>query len=178
MKTNFTFRHEETQEAPRRYAQERLDKLEKYFHRPLEANVVITLDKHHHEVEITILADGTTLTGKDSAADLMSALDLVADKLEIQAQRHRDRYKRRKGKEFEAAPAAGDATPAGLSREPQIIRADRFQPKPLSVEEALLLLRENGDTFIVFRNAATELVNVLYRRNDGHFGLIEPNNPA
>ena len=178
MKTNFTFRHAEPQEAARDYAQERLDKLEKYFHRPLEANVVITLDKHRYEVEVAIAADGTTLNGKDSAADLLAALDLVADKMEIQAQRHRDRYKRRKGKEFEP-PAAGAAeTPAGTGSEPQIIRSDRFQPKPLSVEDALILLRDNGDAFIVFRNASTELVNVLYRRLDGHFGLIEPDNPA
>jgi len=176
MKTNFTFRHAETQEPARRYMQERLDKLEKYFHRPLEANVVITLDKHRYEVEITILADGTTLTGKDSAADLMSSLDLVADKLEVQAQRHRDRYKRRKGREPEA-PAPAER-PAGAAVEPQIFRSERFQPKPLSVEEALILLRDNGDNFIVFRNAATELINVLYRRKDGHYGLIEPNNPA
>jgi putative sigma-54 modulation protein len=176
MKTNFTFRHAETQEPARRYLQERLDKLEKYFHRPLEANVVITLDKHRYEVEINILADGTTMTGKDTAADLMAVLDLVADKLEVQAQRHRDRYKRRKGKEVEAPFPVEPPTVA--STEPQIIRSDRFQPKPLSVEEALLLLRENGDDFIVFRNAATELVNVLYCRKDGQYGLIEPNNPA
>jgi len=174
MKTNFTFRHAEGDEAARRFAQDRIDKLEKYFHRPLEANVVVTLEKFRYQVEVTLTADGTLVTCKEESADLMAALEQVMSKIEIQAHRHRDRFKRRKAREPETRVEA-EAEPAGAGlAHPQILRSDRFQPKPLSVDDAAVLLRQNTDTFIVFRNAATERINVLYRRRDGNFGLIEP----
>ena len=174
MKTNFTFRHAETDELARHYAQDRMDKLEKYFHRPLEANVVITLEKFRYQVEVTLAADGTVVTCKEESADLIAALEQVLSKIEIQAQRHRDRYKRRKIRDSEMREEAEEAPVAAGVAQPQIVRSNRFQPKPLSVDDAAVLLRQNSDTFIVFRNAATERINVLYRRRDGNFGLIEP----
>lgn len=175
MKTNFTFRHVDSDERARGYAEERIAKLERYFYRPLEANVVITQEKFRYQAEITLTGDGTVVTCKEESTDLLAALEQVLNKIEIQAQRHRDRFKRRKSPESppreESARPAPEATSAGR---PQIFRSNRFQPKPLSVDEAAILLQQNSDNFIVFRNSATEMINVLYRRRDGNFGLIEP----
>jgi putative sigma-54 modulation protein len=155
---------------------------EKYLHRPNEAVVVLTAEKFRRIAEITIRADNTVLTGKEETEDAKGSIDLALDKLEIQARRRRTKVKSRKKGSSEPAgggfavyrgPAEG-----GKDEEfvPGVIKEDKFVPKPMTVEDSLIVLEDSADDFLVFRNAETFGVCVVYRRRDGNYGLIEPEN--
>jgi putative sigma-54 modulation protein len=176
MKVTVTFRHQDSDEKLQDYVNQKISKLAKYFHRPMETNVVFSVEKFRHRAEITITADQTTFTGRETAGDAMSAFDLCLKVIEIQARRYRDRMKHRRSREEDASvPALAEyAEDSNSSAEPRIIKSDRYVKKPLSLEDAILLLKENHDDFLVFRDADSEKVSVLYRRRDGNFGLIEP----
>jgi putative sigma-54 modulation protein len=163
----------------RDYVDEKITRLaEKYLHKPKEATVVISAEKFRRLAEITIKADNTVITGKEETEDPKSAIDLALDKLEIQARRRRTRIKsRRKGASEEGVFAVYRGEPEDAEEaeiEPRIIKEDRFIPKPMSVEDALMTLEHSPEDFLVFRSADTFGVCVLYRRRDGNYGLIEP----
>ena len=156
----------------------------------VSVQVVITREKSRHHVEMTLHARGEHfMHGAATGRDLPAALSAAAEKLEHQAQRLKSRWTegKRQGisaaKAGSAAPrperarrvfatgvAAGEADGEGGVR---IIRARRYAVKPMSVDEAALEVGAGQGAFIVFRNASTDIVNVLFRRPDGHLGLIE-----
>lgn len=157
----------------------------------VSVQVVITREKSRHHVEMTLHARGEHfMHGAATGRDLPAALSAAAEKLEHQAQRLKSRWTegKRQGisaaKAGSAAPrperarrvfatgvAAGEADGEGGVR---IIRARRYAVKPMSVDEAALEVGVGQGAFLVFRNAMTDSVNVLFRRPDGHLGLIEP----
>jgi len=178
MKVTVTFRHMENDNEVRSYVEEKVTKLaKKYLHRSQEAQIVLGAEKFRRTAEITLKADNNVLVGKEEKEDLRSAIDLALDKLEIQARKHRERYKpKRKSSVFDGVFAVfrgdlGELTDEGF--EPQVIKVDKFVPKPMSVEDAILFLEDSRDDFIVFRNAYGLSFCVLYRMPDGHYGLIE-----
>jgi putative sigma-54 modulation protein len=176
MNIKVTFRHLDSDESLREYAEQKIGRLKKYFHRPVESNVIFSLEKFRHNAEITITADQNRFTGTETASDPMSAFDLCLDKVEIQARRYRDKMKRHRVREENISEPDTEFPPGeqASATHPEIIKTDRYIAKPLSMEDALLLLRDNDDDFLVFRDADSEKVTVLYKRKDGNFGLIEP----
>ncbi len=177
MKTTVTFRHTESSDAIRTYAQEKIDKIEKHLHRPVEALVVLSVEKFRHEAEVTVLADGLSINGREVTDDMYSAIDKVMEKVEKQAKKNRDRLKKRKGSnetpQLKPQESIGDETGSDLDM-PEVTSSKRFMPKPLSIDDAVMELNDTKEEFIVYRNAETEQVNVLFRRSKGNFGLIEP----
>ncbi|HUT53918.1 MAG TPA: ribosome-associated translation inhibitor RaiA [bacterium] len=180
MKVNVTFRHMEPDDELKSYVTEKVLKLaEKYLHKPNEAVVVLTAEKFRRIAEITIKADNTVLTGKEETEDTRGSIDLALDKLEIQARRRRTRVKsRQKGG---AEQGGGFAVYHGSAERtededfvPGVIKEDKFVPKPMTVEDSLIVLEDSADDFLVFRNAETFGICVVYRRPDGNYGLIEP----
>lgn len=178
MKVTVTFRHMDADDELREYVDEKVQKLAgKYFHRPLEGMVVLTTEKFRKLAEISVKADNNVMMGKDETEDMRSAIDSALDKLEIQARKHREKYKPRKGG---AEPEAGitftvfRGEEKGPESEPRIIREDNFVPKPLTIDDAALLFESGRNDFVVFRNADNMRICVLYRRPDGNLGLIEP----
>jgi len=164
--------------AIRSYVEEKIDRLaKKYLQRPLEAQVILEAEKFRRTAEITLKAENSVLVGKEEQEDLRSAVDLVLDKLEIQAKKHREKYKNRKKSGLDEAHSfavyRGRDEEGEQTGEPSIIRSDKFVPKPYSVEDALILLEGSRDDFMVFRDADSMGICVLYRRPDGNFGLIE-----
>lgn len=178
MQVAVTFRHMEPSTALRDYATEKVVKVKKYLEDPIECHVVLSVEKHRHAAEVTIVADGFKINGQETTADMYSAIDIAVDKIEKQIKKHRDRLRERPVREAgEAAPEelpaeAGPEAEAGTP--PRIIRAETYRAKPMHPEEALLELEAGGDDFIVFTNAESERISVLYRRKDGTYGLIEP----
>jgi putative sigma-54 modulation protein len=162
------------------YVIEKVQKLsEKYLHKHNEAVVVLTAEKFRRIAEINIKADNTTLTGKEETEDMRSSIDLALDKLEIQARRRHTRVKSRKKGSAEAS--GGFAVFRGEQLKPEeedflpgVIKEDKFVPKPMTVEDAIIVLDDSSDDFLVFRNAESFGICVIYRRPDGNFGLIEP----
>ena len=179
MKVNVTFRHMEADDQLRAYVDEKTQKLAtKYFHRPLEATVVLTTEKFRKAAEISIKGDNLVLIGKDETEDMHSAIDAALDKLEIQGRKHREKYKPTKGAgRAEAAGFEvfrGGRDSLGEEFEPQIIKEEVFVAKPMSLEDAAMVFESTKGDFLVFRNADNFRICVMYRRPDGNLGLIEP----
>ena len=180
MQIQVTFRHVEPSEAVKKYAGEKVAKLQKYLDGPMEVSVTLSVEKHRHEADVNIVAAGLKIHGRETTGDLYSAIDLVMDKLETQVKRYRDKLKglsrrNRKGSEL---PFKVDIVEAEsvVEESPRIIKTSSLTAKPMDADEAAMQLDLSQDDFLVFINARTESLNVIYRRADGNFGLIEPQN--
>jgi putative sigma-54 modulation protein len=158
----------------RDYVSDKITKVKRYLEDPIECHVVLSVEKHRHAAEVTIVADGFKINGQETTTDMYSAIDMAVDKIEKQIKRHRERLRQRTGNSKAASPEAPEVAPEAAEGEPRIIRAEDYEAKPMHLEEAVMELKTGRDDFIVFVNAASERINVLYRRKDGNFGLIEP----
>ena len=175
MKFHFTGRQIEISPALRKSAEERQGKLERFLDHLMEAHVILAVEKRRHRAEVVVHGRHVTLSAAGETADMYSTLTLVAEKLERQAKKHRDKVKVEKKRQgMKSSPRRlrtdGDERPDG----PQVVRVDAAPLKPMSLEEALLQVKGTEKEFLVFRNASSRRVSVLYRRRDGNFGLIEP----
>jgi putative sigma-54 modulation protein len=175
MQINVTFRHVNPTEALRSHAEEKLGRMvKKYLHRPVDAHVILSVAKERHAAEITLQADHVTMFAKEETTDLYAAIDLAVGKLEHQAQKLRAKRKEHKGPSVASTLAAEEA--ADGAREPARPRIipRQVSAKPMAVDEAIETLGRTGDEFLVFTNATSQRLAVLYRRKDGNYGLIEP----
>ncbi len=159
-------------DALREYVEKRLRKLEKYLGEINEVQVTLMVERERHRVEVTIPINGLLLRGEEATGDMYSSVDLVIEKLEKQVEKYKTRLsKKLRGRSLGDFPGT-DREKEEI--EPQIIRTKRFAIKPMPVDEAIMQMNLIGHSFYVFSNAETEEVNVVYRRKDGHYGLIEP----
>ena len=177
MRIEYTGRQTEVPPQVRALAERKLRKLAKVLHGINHVHVILTADKHRQTAEVGVHSRHLTLTATEETGDLAVSLANVIDKLTRQAQRHmgkRQERKRRGGPVWGTALASGALAALAVEGGPRVIRSRRFLVKPMTVEEAVLEVGASDDGFLVFRDAATERVNVLYRRKDGNLGLIEP----
>ena len=193
MQVSVTFRHIEATEALREHAERRVERIAKYLHRPIDAHVVLSVTKRRHAAEIVLNADRTTFSAKEETTDLYSAIDLAADKLEQRARTHTSKLKSHKvpapvsRRRAAAMPAPVPvASGPGLRMDviraesfrrrngPDVIKSTRLPVKPMSVEEAVMQMDLMSNEFLVFRDADTDALSVVYRRKDGNYGLIAP----
>jgi putative sigma-54 modulation protein len=178
MQVTVTFRHFEANDAMKDYAREKILKLKKYLERPVEARVVLSVEKFRNTAEGNITGDGYTISGMEKTDDMYSAIDKLVSKLERQIVKHRGKTKPRRSS---ASPqnlryATNDLASegSGMPHERQIIRSDEHSAKPMSLDEAILRLNAGENDFFVFINSDSGSINVVYRRKDGNYGLIEP----
>ncbi len=175
MQTNVTFKNVDPSTHLKTYLQEKLDRLDKFLDNPAEANVVLSVEKHRHIAEVNVGGDRLNIIGKEETTDMYSAIDMVVGKLEKQIKKGKQKIRdhrgaaRSKAMEMEAA-----AAPAGDEAATADIVVQNIDYKPMDVEEAAMQMGLVDDSFLVFTNSRTSRVNVIYRRNDGHFGLIQP----
>ncbi|MGI6065839.1 MAG: ribosome hibernation-promoting factor, HPF/YfiA family [Bacillota bacterium] len=158
--------------ALREYVEKRVGKLDKFIGELDEAQVTLLVEKDRHRVEVTMPLNGFILRGEEQTGDMYSSIDLVVEKLEKQIEKYKTRLNRKlKNKSIKdlAAPPAG-----GDDDEPKIMRTKRFAIKPMPIEEAIMQMNLLGHNFFVFANGETDEVNVIYKRKDGNYGLIEP----
>jgi len=171
MQVMVTFRHVDPSEGVRTYAEEKVQRVRKYLRRPIEAHVILAVEKQRHIAEVVLIANHLNITATEETDDLYSAIDLAMNKVERQAKKHAAKYKEHKG----GNNAGATATPATDEERPRrAIQTQRVTLKPMSVDEAVMQLKVLKDDFLLFTNAATETLSVLYRRKDGNYGLIEP----
>jgi putative sigma-54 modulation protein len=176
MQLSVAFRNLDPSDHLKNYAETRLTRLKKYMEEPIEVHVVLSVQKFRHTADVTIAANGIKIKAQEETGDLYSAIDLVMDKIEKQIKRQRERLKEHKtevrprSEEEAALPGEEEAAVEA----PQVIRQERFFAKPMDVEEAAMQLRLSSNEFLVFTNAKTRVINVLYKQKDGNFGLIEP----
>lgn len=161
------------------YAEEKLERVKKYIDEPIVAQVFLTVEKIRHSAEVTITAKGITMKASEETNDMYAAVDAVVDKIERQLRRYKERIKAHKPatdtRERLVQKSIVEAESIEQQREPVIIRTKTFSLKPMSVEEAVMQMDLLHKDFLVYTEAATENINVIYRRKDGNYGLIEPN---
>lgn len=176
MQVILTGRNIEVTEALRDYAEKKLSRLDKYFYRPLTAQVTLSAEKGRHIAEVTVPLDGLVLRGEEASEDMYASIDAIIDKLERQIHKFKTRINRRLRREGTARGLVTEAAgPAEEQEEPfPVVRTKRFAVKPMEPEEAILQMNLLGHDFYVFENAETAEINVVYRRHDGGYGLIEP----
>lgn len=176
---NFEFRGKniEVTGALKDYAEKRLSKLEKYIDDVKAAQVTFSLEGEKHKVEVTIPLNGVILRGEEATDDMYTSIDMVEEKLERQIEKHKTKlYKHHRAAGFKQAVADDFKQAAEKAQDDgfKIVRTKRFALKPMDEEEAIMQMNLLGHNFFVFFNARTEEVNVVYKRNDGNYGLIEP----
>lgn len=180
MNIHLTGRQIEITEPLRSYARSKLAKLQRFIDGITDIHVILSVEKYRHIAEVNVHSRGNThLTSVEESNDLYMSIAQAVEKIEAQAKKHRARRRERK-RRAERRQTAG--TLAVLRREagaepeaaPQVVESRRFVVKPLSVEEAVAEMDAESAEFLVFRNAAHDRVNVIYRRPDGNYGLIDP----
>ncbi|MHB9094792.1 MAG: ribosome hibernation-promoting factor, HPF/YfiA family [Eubacteriales bacterium] len=155
--------------ALKEYVEKKLAKLGKYLD-VSQAQVTLVVEKGTHKVEVTIPINGMILRGEEETGDMYASIDLVVEKLEKQINKYKARFNKKARTEGKGTPAAADEN----YELPKIMKTKRFPIKPIPVDEAVMQMNMLGHSFFVFSNAETEEVNVLYKRKDGNYGLIEP----
>ena len=157
----------------RNVLEKKIQKLDKYFDTETPVTATLSVEKNRHILEVTIPINGAILRAEESTDDMYHTIDRVMDKLDKQIRRHRTKLEKKiKNGSFKFD--AKDYLPEDQVQEPKIVRTKRFAMKPMPVEEALLQMELLGHTFFVFSNGETDEVNVVYKRKDGNYGLIEP----
>jgi len=178
MDITVTFRHMEPIESLKAYAEEKLSKVNKYLDYPVEAHIVLTVEKFRHQADVTLSVNGVRIKGVEETGDMYSAIDQVMDKIEKQVKRHLSKIRSRRienKKNEDMAPGSKQTDEAtALSQEEPIIEVEKMTAKPMDAEEAALQLNLSRQEFLVFRNARSGEINVIYKRSDNNLGLIEP----
>ncbi|MBZ5534709.1 MAG: ribosome-associated translation inhibitor RaiA [Acidobacteriia bacterium] len=178
MQIDYTGRQMDITPAIKEYTEEHLFKLKRILGDQIKAHVILTVEKHRHIAEITAKARLAAFVGVHETTDMYSSILGALEKIEKQAKKSKAKRKESKRR----SESLSHVTMNVLDRETirvsgdgiRIIKTRKFAVKPMSVEEAVQEVNESRDEFLVFRNAESDAINVIYRRRDGHFGLIEP----
>ncbi|MBA4495361.1 ribosome hibernation-promoting factor, HPF/YfiA family [Paenactinomyces guangxiensis] len=174
----------EVTDALRDFVEKKLSRLEKYFETPpaAEAHVALSVLKDEHKVEVTIPFPGLLVRAEESSEDMYASVDLVVQKLERQIRKYKTKMNRKFRQDATLRIPWKEHSPnlqstsvvAEEEEEIKIVRTKRFNLKPMDAEEAVLQMDMLGHNFFVFSNAVTDQINVVYKRKDGKYGLIEP----
>lgn len=178
--TEFTIRGKniEITEPLREYVEKRVGKVTKYFDKVEQISVLLTVTKGQHVVEVTVeIPNGVLLRGEESTTDMYTSIDLVVEKLERQIHKQKTKLaKRFRGGGFKSEvieESKFNAEQSDESEEYPVVKTKRFSVKPMDVQEAIMQMNLLNHNFFVFRDAETEEICVVYKRNDGAYGLLE-----
>ncbi|WP_243362830.1 ribosome hibernation-promoting factor, HPF/YfiA family [Fundidesulfovibrio terrae] len=175
MNIAFYFKNFEPSPGLREYAAKRFDKLAKYMPNADNAEVVVTLlvEKTRQIADVVIDADAMHISAHERSDDMYSTIDMITDKLEAQVRKMREKMKdRRKAASSDVTMGVVSFTDEGKVH--SIEESDKYSPKPMSVEEAAEQITAMKYEFLVFFNSEAERINVIYKRKNGDFGLIDP----
>lgn len=176
MEMTVTFRHLDPSDALRNYAMEKVSRIEKYLSNITEVHIILTHEKLSNTAEVIVHANRSKITAREKDKDNMYAsIDLMADKLERQVKKMKDKITSHK-EHRKALHNIFSSEQASGTRNQSIVRTESIAIESMSLDNALAQIEKNNDEFYVFKNSETSNVNVLYRRRDGGFGLIAPEN--
>ncbi len=179
MRLELTGRHLDITPPLRTLIERRLSKIERLLRdSAVSAQIVCSIEKYRHQIDMTIHARGDhMLHGLGQGTTWQMALKGAVAKIEKQARKVKTKWTSRKRRASSARHLGSPvepARPAAADARPRIVRSRAEAVKPMTVEDAALRVGAGADTFVVFRNSTTDAINILYRRKDGHLGLIEP----
>lgn len=178
MQTSVTFKKIDPSDALKSYVQKKLDRFDKMLDTPAEANVVLSVEKIRHIAEITLICDKVKIHAKEESENMYSSIDTLMDKLKAQIKKNKERQKNHMSGSKETIKSDEidlEEVESGVEKKKSYdIIEETLDYKPMDVDDAVIELNEGKDNFFVFNNSKTERLNVLYRRNDGNLGLIQP----
>ena len=173
MRFTITGRNIEVTQGLREAVEDKLGKLDRFFAPATEAVVRLSVQKDIQKIEVTIPVKGHIIRAEESSSDMYVSIDLVEEILERQLKKYKNKLIDKK----QSAPSFSEAflqEDASAEEEIQIVKSKKFAVKPMDPEEACVQMELLGHNFYVFLNADTEEVNVVYKRQGGTYGLIEP----
>ena len=172
MKIIITGRKTTLTEKFKEKVEKKLSKLDKFFHEDSDAHVTVTLVHNKYTVEVTIFQGGLFFRAEDIAENMFDSLESAVDALTLQIKKNKERLDERcKENPFGTIPELEEDI---QSEEYEIVKNKKFFVKPMDVEEAILQMNLVGHEFFIFRNMSTNEIDVIYRRKDGKYGLLEP----
>ena len=174
MKITLRGKNIEITEAIEEKVSEKLSKLDKYFivSENVEAKVLVRTYPYEQKIEVTIPTEYVLLRAEVVDQDLYNAIDLVIDKLEGQIRKYKTRLNR-KSKDNKLAFNLASIEPLEEEEEDVLVKTKTITPKPMDMEEAIMQMELIGHSFFVYRDTETDAISIVYRRNDGDYGLIE-----
>jgi putative sigma-54 modulation protein len=174
MKITLRGKNIEITEAIEEKVSEKLSKLDKYFivSENVEAKVLVRTYPYGQKIEVTIPTEYVLLRAEVVDQDLYNAIDLVIDKLEGQIRKYKTRLNR-KSKDNKLAFNLASIEPLEDEEEDVLVKTKTITPKPMDMEEAIMQMELIGHSFFVYRDTETDAISIIYRRNDGDYGLIE-----
>ena len=177
MKFTFTEKKVNLPKSLHAYAEKKVGKLERYFKTDSEANLVFSVEKDRNKVELTIRSGSTILRVSESTSDMGASVDAAVTSMERQLRKHKTRLEKRLRQDaFERTVTEEVSTfvPDVVEEsEYEVVRTKKFAIKPMTVDEAILQMNLLGHTFFAFKDEETGAFAVVYKRNDGGYGLIE-----
>lgn len=188
MNISITGRRIEVTDAIKTHIEGGLDKIRGHFNQTIDADIVLTVEKHRHIAEINLHANGVHIHGKESSSDMYASVDKVVSKVDKQVRKYIDRLNRHKPRtsreesiyhhhiiEMDMPGEDGaDGHDQEAAQGHHVVLREKLPMIPLSIEEAIVHLEKSDDPFFAFTNSQSEQINVLYAREDGTYGLIEP----
>jgi putative sigma-54 modulation protein len=167
----------EPSDSLKEYATDKIMRLKKYINSPADVNVVLAKQKYRYLADIRVMSRGIMMRGEHNTEDMYSSIDLAVDKIERQARKYKDKIRDyepvKLGEEIMVRHDILDQESMDEEEGPRVVRTSEFHAKPMSVDEAVMQMDLLNNDFLVFTNATTRDVNVIYRRSDGNVGLIE-----
>jgi putative sigma-54 modulation protein len=178
MNISMTFKNFEPSDHLRNYAQRRFEKLGRFIPKAenAEMTVVLTVDKFRHKAEVQFSSDTDSVSAVEQSPDMYATVDMVLDKLEVQLKKNAERMKeKRRAMVKNMGPGElPDGDFGGDKAARRVIVEESVEPKPMFAEEAAMQLEQRDEVVLIFINADTDRINVMYRRKQGEFGLIDP----
>ena len=176
-----TGRHVSITEPIKNYAMTKVEHLHLDYPRIVEAHVILEVEKHRHRAEVILhCTNHITIEASEETDDMYASIDGVIGKIARQMRKYKTRImrthrpRRSVVRHFDAQVLSIDGFDSDEAVEPQVVQTERYPVKPMFVDEAVLQLEMSTRQFVVFLNAKSEKISVLYRRKDGGFGLMEP----
>lgn len=174
MRINLAGKNLVVTDALKNAVDDKFEKFNKYFRDEIEAKVTLNVEKNRQIIEVVIPLNGTIIRAEERTEDMYTSLDRVVDKLNKQITKYKSKlekkHKAHNSIRFEHIPNFKEE-----EEEIKIVKTKRFEVKPMSSEEAVLQMELLGHNFFVFTNAQTNEINVVYKRKDNDYGLIDPN---
>jgi len=175
MKISVTFRNTEGENWQKEYVEERLGKLKKYIDNPVDARVILSVEKFRNTAEINLSANGLNINSKEEEKDMHLAIDNAIEKIERQLKKRKEKIRGFKNNQFrseesdrESPGEEGEELP-----ESKVVETRKIVLKPMSIDDAIMEMETTKNRFVIYRDSSLENVNVIYRRDDGKFALLE-----
>ncbi len=175
MNIEFTFKNFDPSEHLKKYARRRFEKIGRFIGKSpaLHMQVMLSVDKYNHKAEVQLTGEGLNINATEQSKDMYATIDMISDKISSQVRRSSDKlHSRHKSRDVNVDVYSYDLVEEdGL----QVVNGtENFSKKPLHMDEAIMQLQQSESEILVFINADLERINVLYRKGNGDFGIIDP----